>query len=758
MSGLRTQQRSWRVTVCLAALLTTAAVTLWMFAFMLVVSSTAELLEDLRPPRTSQRQFVFREDGLPVWRTVDYGKGWDFAEYHDLDGQRVKMTKNDEHPRLMTLVDARLFRHPKRATWSSRVTEVTSLQRRSAPGGPGLETWFLRNDGERGFFVAMNNSSRRASGYLGLQGFSDKPPPKSDWFPTFAKGERHDLIDPHNYRGSWLGLPDSQREDTSIPAAAWTIRLFVEPGGHRVHELNFFRRTVRVIHDGEPVLAANLAHLWKEDKTTRAVLRTSDSLRLVELPDDGVGRVEVIPLPENLRRAFALQWVPKTDGCVLVTLQPGAWRLTSLDSAHQVTQERDVANSEAHSNREDLTAITIGLVAFQSPVPADVVAWMGSQEDRMSYLLDIRRAAKLGLDWPEAREFSLSDLVIPLTLLHLTAIGWSVLAVRRLRRFSASPQDQWFWGVWTLLFGVPGYLAFRVHREWRTGGVSPLVNSMRQPELEVVSGTTRGLTPPVRQKRQFVATLGSAYGKCLDAGEHFGADIAARVGFPASYTALVLKECRLAAGIALLACLAYVVVVARLVGLKGFGMISELVSQQTNFIPFVQDGFAQPFCVVGMLLAAGLAVWQSAAESRGEAWLFMLYRPVSRRAVLMSKMLIGLLVVTVCTALPILVYAAWAARPGSVAAPFEWGMTEIAWRQWAALTSIYLGTLLTMLRPARWIGTRLLPAIAVVGWLPGREALGAWCWPVWWELLAVLVINVCLVSSLLLTIREREYP
>ena len=63
-----------------------------------------------------------------------------------------------------------------------------------------------------------------------------------------------------------------------------------------------------------------------------------------------------------------------------------------------------------------------------------------------------------------------------------------------------------------------------------------------------------------------------------------------------------------------------------------------------------------------------------------------------------------------------------------------------------------------MLRPARWVGTRLLPVIAVFGWLAGRDALWAWWWPVWWELLAVLVIDVCLVSGLLLTIREREYP
>ena len=249
----------------------------------------------------------------------------------------------------------------------------------------------------------------------------------------------------------------------------------------------------------------------------------------------------------------------------------------------------------------------------------------------------------------------------------------------------------------------------------------------------------------------------SAYGKLLDAVELCGASLARRIGLPPSHTALVLKEFRLTAGLALLSSLAYVVVVARLTGIKGFGFVGDWVKPATS-IPFVDNAFGEPFIVAGTILAVWLAVWQSVAESHGEAWLFMLHRPVSRRAIVLSKLLIGLLIVTGCTAFPIVVYAAWASRPGSVAAPFEWGMTELAWRDWAALTPIYLGTMLTMLRPARWLGTRLLPVVAVFGWLVSRGLLGTWWWPVWWELLAVLAIDLCLASILFLVVREREYP
>jgi hypothetical protein len=103
-------------------------------------------------------------------------------------------------------------------------------------------------------------------------------------------------------------------------------------------------------------------------------------------------------------------------------------------------------------------------------------------------------------------------------------------------------------------------------------------------------------------------------------------------------------------------------------------------------------------------------------------------------------------------------YAAWAARPGTHPAPFEWSMTDEAWRECSALTAVYLATFLTMLRPARWWGTRLLPVAAAFFWLSQRGWLGVWLWPWWREIGAVVLIDLVLVSCLLLVVREREYP
>ena len=191
----------------------------------------------------------------------------------------------------------------------------------------------------------------------------------------------------------------------------------------------------------------------------------------------------------------------------------------------------------------------------------------------------------------------------------------------------------------------------------------------------------------------------------------------------------------------------------------GFLWMRNLVSQSSSAAtPFLHDEFAGPFSMVTLLLAVCLAVWQTSTESRGGAWLFLLHRPVSRRAILFSKIAVGLSVLVMCSALPIVLYGTWAARPGTHPSPFEWSMTTETWRLWWSMPPLYLGTLLTMWRPARWIGTRLLPCVAGFGWMVWRASAGAWLWPTWHEFALVAAIDVVLLVSLLLIVREREYP
>ena len=110
----------------------------------------------------------------------------------------------------------------------------------------------------------------------------------------------------------------------------------------------------------------------------------------------------------------------------------------------------------------------------------------------------------------------------------------------------------------------------------------------------------------------------------------------------------------------------------------------------------------------------------------------LLTRPVSRAFVLNVKIAVGLGVYLSTSAVPILLYAIWAATPGTHASPFLWSMTWPMWQCWLGLSAIYLGALLTGLRPGRWWGTRWWPLagaiiVAFLLAVDGEASVATWC-------------------------------
>ena len=114
-----------------------------------------------------------------------------------------------------------------------------------------------------------------------------------------------------------------------------------------------------------------------------------------------------------------------------------------------------------------------------------------------------------------------------------------------------------------------------------------------------------------------------------------------------------------------------------------------------------------------------LGLRQTVGESIHGTWMFLLHRPVGWTRLIGVKLLVGVALYLVCGAAAILVYAWWAATPGTHASPFEWSMTVPTWKVWIVMPIVYLGgAFLSGMRPARWVGTRLLAA-----WPPPA------CWP-----------------------------
>ncbi len=216
------------------------------------------------------------------------------------------------------------------------------------------------------------------------------------------------------------------------------------------------------------------------------------------------------------------------------------------------------------------------------------------------------------------------------------------------------------------------------------------------------------------------------------------------------FRALMLKELRETGWIALVGLALHLAVVS---SCAGYPILPFLQTGHSDF-PFLEDGFVASFCYVSIALAVALGLRQTAFESRGGTWLFLLHRPASMRHVLAAKLAVGGGLYLICGLVPILSYAAWAALPGKHASPFFWWMTTDAWKAWDLIVIVYLGAFLAGMRPARWFGTRLLP-LAASGVLAPLLIF-----PMFWPLpglAALLLVAAWLVSLIHFTARTRDF-
>jgi hypothetical protein len=215
------------------------------------------------------------------------------------------------------------------------------------------------------------------------------------------------------------------------------------------------------------------------------------------------------------------------------------------------------------------------------------------------------------------------------------------------------------------------------------------------------------------------------------------------------YKALVLKELRENAWMAAAALIAYAVL---LVSLTGFDLWA-MRWYPVQHIPFQDQRFLIGSVVISAVFAILLGIRQAWWESVRGTSVFLLHRPIARGAVYGTKLAAGALLFLPATGLPLVVYALWAARPGTHASPFYWSMTATCWLYWLAMTAVYAAAFLTGLREARWIGSRLFPLVSVA--LP-LVIISETSWMI--GLLIAVCVDLLLVWAILWVGIDREYP
>jgi hypothetical protein len=215
-------------------------------------------------------------------------------------------------------------------------------------------------------------------------------------------------------------------------------------------------------------------------------------------------------------------------------------------------------------------------------------------------------------------------------------------------------------------------------------------------------------------------------------------------------SALAYKEFRETLGIAAIGLVALVGVAAASIGFNPLPGVLGYARMGT--IPFVSDTFGSRFAVVACGLALALGFRQSIGDFLGDAQLFLLHRPATRGRIYATKLFVGLAIYLVCGVVPIAMFAAWAATPGTHASPFEWSMTSASWVTWLVMTAVYLGAFLSGIRPGAWFGTRLAPLAAAAS----LAMLVSLCWfPL--ALVLVAALDVLLIYMILTVADSREF-
>lgn len=673
---------------------------------------------------------------------------------------------------------ANYFSLTNEALWARHEPVMPNQRVEKVQHGDASDFWFFHHRAGRGIYVAANPRTKLISGYLGPRGFQTTKPSADEQFDLSARSGSKRI----GVQRQWmrLGGLDWTGSDLNFESNG---ELLLQDDGRRLYLVDLKQRTASTVHAGEAIQAVAIVKTLTQPMP-RLALRFAD--RVEERNFGAPFEVKhVAKLPASVREWATVEWIPHTgeapDREIYVRTFRGQHEIVWANSEGTVVQERTLKLLSQSRQFDDAGNVI--------PIP-EFAAWlMGSVQCPVfstsmfvgdfaisavasrEFDAEVATRAIYGMSTAEVERRGWAIVALPLAMTWLVAAFWSWLGVRRLKTFGTPMRERRFWAAWIALFGLPGYLAMRVHRRWpvlvncaacskRTpcnaescmtcgaSGIRFRPHSLCQSSCSPSDRLAVYLTKNGRRTPLAIAA------RCLEQAEEFGLGLAARLGDAAGVAMLFVKELRLVAGVAALGMAAFVWLVGSTMNLPVFNAFSN---HQQSYSPFQLNRELPTFAWLSILLAVSLGYWQTLSEGVNGAWQFLLHRPVSRRTVVLSKLVTGWLLLLGLSAWPIVLMGWWASLPGSYAFPFEWWMTEPFWRMWWLVPVFYLGAFASGLRPARWAGTRLLPLVAIVGLIAVHEVFAVKTWSWWTEAAAVATVMVT-ISVVILTVgSERDY-
>jgi hypothetical protein len=419
----------------LAAILAMGAGLAWGFLGGMLVAAVETVL---RPVNTYWQceDLVIMRDGTPIIQSNKHYEA-NTILFRTLDGKQYD--KSVLQAESSCYLPGPLSSHGRfrPMAWSERVAR--------AAGGSNEAIWYFVHDGSlhgHGYFVGYDNESRLRIGFIGRAGSRPDEPPVTDQFLVDGRRmvSRQAILN--------LNLQDKAEEDWSWSGESnITGRVFLLADDGPVL-IDLANRSARVVlKDSNSISASSISGTL--------VVRTPDRIRILQ-PDGKEVRSYPLPAPLRGNDAITLWGLAKKKVvlCVRSDYPTRTRNVYWLDSDGRIARHEQVSLRDRGQPpwiSPPVENLILSVVAIPSPgtimAGLGFDAWQRASTDMAGRLRDL---------WPNWWPGLLGAALISTVL--------AVCCYRRQRRY-ALPWPG-VWAVFVLLFGVPAYLGYMVHRLW----------------------------------------------------------------------------------------------------------------------------------------------------------------------------------------------------------------------------------------------------------------------------------------------------
>jgi hypothetical protein len=338
-------------------------------------------------------------------------------------------------------------------TWSWRLAAVNDNR------SPATY-WYLIHDGRingQAYGVGYHSQTHAIVGYFGVRGFSERIPPREEWFAiaggTALAGVTTNLslTEP-----TWNQLPKlyflSDGKLWSVDPGQRTVTALVDCPGALGLGTSY-------IAPADPGPTQPPAGVWSGSlaQTTPRWLMIRERQRVL-LVDPHSSKTMPYPFPESLRRAQLAGFLLSDQTLLLLAIGSREGKTTQevlwINDQGSVTKREEVPLPQPATNDPNMMA-WLGTAAAPLPLAGALAVASIPRIIQQEGLVETNAeglAQTLGILWP--------------CLAVVTAIGAvaAVAAWRRQKRFGLPHATGW--AAFVFLFGVPGWIAYRVHRTW----------------------------------------------------------------------------------------------------------------------------------------------------------------------------------------------------------------------------------------------------------------------------------------------------